>query len=313
MLAGRAVGFRFLLFVVGPLQIDHLGDRLRLGVNRNLAYYGGVTIVGPPGARASRKQLGWVMAGGPLASLVAGGIALLGFFALDLPSITKLDSFGAYYGRVAWQLYAFLSLGLGVITLLPNKLMGMPSDGARLVELSRKGPNADRDFAVMLLGLLSMAGQRPREWDGTLIAHAAHGGDHSLNGVLGQLLSYYYQLDHGRAEIAGSHLARVLENADGIPALFRGTIFLEAAYYHGVHQQDATTARSWLARAQNAPAEAHLRHRGEAAVLLAEGDRSGALRSIELWDRKLGRSLEGGMVLAYRDELRALKGAAGGH
>ena len=311
VLAGRAVGFQFLLFVVGPLQIDRLRQRLSVGLNRNIAYYGGVTIVAPQDAPVARSQLRWVMAGGPLASLVAAALALLGFYALGLQNITSENAtLPAYYGRIALQLFGFLSLGLGLITLLPNKLMGMPSDGARLIELSRNGPTSDRDFAVMLLGLHSMAGRRPRLWDAALIANAARNGDHSLNGVLGQLLAYYYELDRGRADAAGIHLERVLEHADRIPALYQGTIFLEAAYYFAAHRQDAAAARAWFARAQKAPAEAHLRHRSEAAVLLVEGHPDGALRSVNLADRALSSSIEGGMVLAHHDQLRSLQQSA---
>jgi hypothetical protein len=134
--------------------------------------------------------------------------------------------------------------------------------------------------------------------------------DDSLNGAIGQLLAYHHELDRRRPDAAEVHLRHIVHRVDSIPALYRGTILLEAAFFYAVHRHDAAGARSWLERARKTPAEAHVRHRASAAVLLAEGDAKGALEMIARAERALGAAIEAGMVAAHHDELSALRAAA---
>src|SRR5437868_5918014 len=70
VLAGQMVGFRFLLFVVGPLKFERKEGRIRAGLNKTLALAGGVAASAPTDERNVCKRMAVIMLGGPLASLL---------------------------------------------------------------------------------------------------------------------------------------------------------------------------------------------------------------------------------------------------
>ncbi|MGK7312515.1 MAG: hypothetical protein ACN0LA_09770 [Candidatus Longimicrobiales bacterium M2_2A_002] len=74
LLAGRLVGFRFLLFIVGPLRVAREGDRVQVGWNRSLSLAGWLAATGPTPDRLERlrRRTAIMVAGGPLTSLAAG-------------------------------------------------------------------------------------------------------------------------------------------------------------------------------------------------------------------------------------------------
>jgi hypothetical protein len=269
---GGALGrFRFHMLVVGPLRIarDGEGGALRVGVNRSLALYGGVAAAFPTPAADPMRGLALMVAGGPLASVLLAAAAGLAAGAIASPG-TRLLLIGL----------TLMSGGLALVTLVPARTGGFATDGARLLRMLRRGPEAEREAAMMpLVGLLG-SGVLPREWPQPQIDAALVHRDGSVEECTAWLLAYLHRLDTGQIEAAGVALEHVLALRHTYPTPFAPALDVEAAYYAAAHRGDAAGARAMLAAlpARSPGVTPHDRALVEAAVLRAEGDAEGAAR-----------------------------------
>lgn len=287
LLAGRLVGFRFLLFVAGPLKISraNLGQaaRVEIGLNLNPGLFGGLSASQPLDFQDLNRRFAWVAAGGPLASL---GLGLLGL------------------GGAAWlresQLYlaficgmaALVSLGIFCATLIPMQAAGYPTDGAQLLALRRGGEVGRLRALLIMLQASSTRGVRPRDLDEDLLAQAMACRSGSYLDVLPTIYAFYKALDAGQIPAAGAYLDAALSGSDLLPQGFRQALRLEAAYFTAFHRHEPITARRWLEDSRGNVAESQTRLRAEAAVLLAEGERAQAMDRAALGLRLASRSYD---------------------
>lgn len=133
--AGALAGFRPLLLIVGPLRIERADDRVRAGLNRSLALAGGLALSAPIGVHDLRRRTIVLVAGGPLASIMLG-VQCLAFWSA---SSAFLEARGSLAAAAAFSLLlgGVVSLAIGIVTLLPMRVGGFYSDGARLLRLLR--------------------------------------------------------------------------------------------------------------------------------------------------------------------------------
>ena len=153
---------------------------------------GGLGGAAPTDSRNLVRRMTVYVAGGPVASLLLA-VSAFGLLFVVPPSV-----------GVILTLVAVASLGIGVVTLIPNKAGGLVSDGARLKMLRGGGPEAVRWSAIGALGGASMAGERPRDWDEDLIRSSLAHPDNSLDDAGASSTAYYHALDLGRKGRSGS-------------------------------------------------------------------------------------------------------------
>jgi hypothetical protein len=212
-----------------------------------------MVIAVPVGHANLRRRIAWMVAGGPIASFLAGGVLL----ALDSPPARLAGGF---------------SLLLGLLSGIPAKAAGFCSDGARLLMLLRNGPIAQRWAAITTLGGLAYSEVRPRDWPQTLLDQATAVDDRSYDTLSANVLAYYSRFDRGEIEGAGAHLDHGLELLDQAPRPFRGGILLEAVCFYALHHDDRAGLQHWLDEAAGGLLiETYTRLHAETAVLLAEG------------------------------------------
>src|SRR5579883_3639111 len=65
LLGGRLVGSRFMLLIVGPLRILREQRGIRVGLNKNLAAFGGMAASMPQGEQNIQRKMLVIVAGGP--------------------------------------------------------------------------------------------------------------------------------------------------------------------------------------------------------------------------------------------------------
>ncbi|MBC8163730.1 MAG: hypothetical protein H7Z42_21185 [Roseiflexaceae bacterium] len=296
LIAGMLGGMRPLLLVVGPLRVQREGDRLRVGFNRSLALAGGIAACAPPDDRNLRRRMAWMIAGGPVASLL---LALAGAGLVALQNNSTLDAIGL--------VLAFMSGLICAVTLLPLRSGGFNSDGARLLMLARGGPTVDRYLANLALVASSLGGVRPRDWNPSLVEHAQAVPDDTIDHRSAQLMAYSHTLDQGDIQQAGTLLDDILANLDDWPAPFRPSVLLEAAYYAARHRQQPLQARQQLDQATSGTLVApSTRLSAEATVLLAEGRAAEAAAKAEAGIRALNRAIDAGSALVERERLEAV-------
>lgn len=270
VVGGWLAGYRFHLYIVGPLRVSQKGDRVRIGWNRSWALAGGLASMTPPREGSQPRDMLCMVAGGPAASWL---LAAAAFGAAVLLTAAPV--------KAAMFVIGLFSLGIGVVTLLPMHSGGFNTDGARILLLARGGPAADRWCAVSSLGAAQLSGVRPRDWDPQLLQRATHPADGSFDYIGAALMAYAAALDRGDVAEAGRWVDGALNAIERWPAPFRSFAYVEAAYFEGRHRGRAAEARAWLQHVKpGAPGfEKFALLRAQSAVLLAEGDRDGAARA----------------------------------
>ncbi|HET6228539.1 MAG TPA: hypothetical protein VFE05_00590 [Longimicrobiaceae bacterium] len=246
--AGAALGgFRLIALWAGPLRIGRVDGRLRAGLNRRLAAWGGACLSAPdrwPGDAAFRRGMWRYVAGGPAGSVAGSAACLAGAVAMSSP----------------WALFLFvtgaMSLGLAVVTSIPMRMGGgTASDGLQLRRLRRRGADDEAQLAIRALLLLAQT-QRPREWDAELAGRAEAAAGVSELGAAASYLLYYRALDLGDWDAAREHLGRATERAasgaNGPARAAQANAALEAAIFTAAWENDAEAGRRWLDQASAA-------------------------------------------------------------
>ena len=241
-LTGKALGMRVRAFIVGPFQWrvrdGRWGFQFRLA---DLLATGGAAAVVPARADQTRSRELWMIAGGPLASLIAGAAAVGALLAAP-----------HHRWRNEWELlalFATLSLLAAVVNLLPFQTRKEQySDGAQLYQLLSQGAWGDYHHAMGIVGATTVTALRPRDYDIGAMERAAEvitQGPRALH--LRLLMSAHYR-DCGRMKEAGQALndaADVYEDsASGIPAELHTAFVIGKAMV----QRDADGAREWWER-----------------------------------------------------------------
>ncbi|WP_218082654.1 hypothetical protein [Anthocerotibacter panamensis] len=282
LLGGYLSGFRFWVFIVGPVKIIREGQSIRVGWNTDPVLWGGVAASVPLDDRDLPRRMSLLVAGGPLASLalalLAGGL----WYALHVAQSGGLLIFTL--GTTA--VLSGIIFGLTVIPL-PNA--GFFTDGARLGMLLADKAKAERWCGLAALSSSIALGQRPRDWNPAWVARSVSLPDGCLDDIGANLSAYYWALDRKEISQAAQFLERAMANREGYPASFRPLLLLETAYFIAMYDQNPGLARQWFDAAKGGMVDQHTRLRAQAAVLLAEGKTeeamSQALRGLALVDR----------------------------
>lgn len=138
LLTGLAQGFRFELFVVFLLGIKRTDKGIRVYLNKELGYMGGLAATVPTtSSPKNRKRLAYTVLAGPLASLLFAGVCLL----LVIFTRNILWTF--------WLMAGATSFGLFFATTIPYKSGIFFTDRARFQRLISKGPEGKAEEALL--------------------------------------------------------------------------------------------------------------------------------------------------------------------
>lgn len=298
LLGGMAAGFRPLLFMVGPLRVEREGERFRVKLAFKGALFGGMAACVPTDTRDLRRRTLWLIAGGPLASFIAGAVLLVLRPVLDAPPVadTLLLATGV------------ISLLIWVVSAIPSTASGFYSDGARIIRLVRGGADVEREVASLAIIGLSMGGARPRDWSPELVARASAGEPDTLFGVVGRIYAFAHEMDAGRADAARAHMEAAVAAAEILPKQARPGLMLQAALFAARVDRDAARARGFMERAAGGVMEqAHSRPLAEAAIAWAEGDRARAAERLDAAEAALDHTSDPGASRMAADEIAGLR------
>ena len=140
-LAGRLRGMRLAMLVVGPVHIQREADgRLRWRLNRMLSLAGGAVSSVPGTTEGLRRAVLAFAAAGPVASVLAGALALATYGLADPGA--GADEAGTLRHALAGSVFIFGAIcsGIGIVTLLPVSQGAFVSDGKRILRLLRPAP-----------------------------------------------------------------------------------------------------------------------------------------------------------------------------
>jgi hypothetical protein len=270
LLGGKLGGLRFHLLIIGPLRITRRGGKLLLGWHKSVAIFNGLTGCIPEDTRDLPRRLLIFTLGGPLASL--GQALLAGWLFFRWQANVHFTNSFAWATESAALLALFGALHF-LSSMKPGSYYnGQAADGGRIMSLIRGGVAAERWCALAALYGADQRGQRPCDWDESLIRQALQGYEHNHDSQQARLLAYQWALDNGRIAEAN----RWLEEAVAIrPTWMPGTqvsLIWEKIYFSARYLHDAAQARRGLAQIRQKSSNQPQHLRAEAAVLLAEGE-----------------------------------------
>jgi hypothetical protein len=261
-------------FAVGPLAGQIRGGRWRLALNPGGVFGGGAVSMVPLHLRDLRRRYIYLVAAGPIFSLVTGLVALV--LTLNAPHSPW---------QSAWRFFALtcsVCLCDFVINLIPLLPEGAYSDGAQILQLVKGGPWADSHMAFSMVGSSLVTPLRPSQFDLPLLERVARFYQSGKRGARVRLFIAIHHVDSGRAALAieaWRDAARM--DPEPSPGGAAEYTFLEA-----VVAQDPEKARAWWKYVESKDDRRHEVDywRGRAAVLWAEGDFYQARHALEKAD-----------------------------
>ena len=276
VLGGVLVRFCFTMLVWGPLRVVREGGRIRFGLNRSLAYAGGIALSLPQTMEHLPRRTAVVIAMGPLTSLVLGILFLLASQRIGIWSspAAMRNPILAILG-IAAAAFGVSSLGIALVTLMPGRTGGMSSDGAQIVRFVRGGPVMERHSALLALAGLSMGPTPPRELPNALIDRLIEADATECESAMGHTLAYYKALDAGDVPRAHTALTDVLARTVPRGRKARAPYAQEAAFYELVIRGDVDAVERWLREeAMGSESEAPMRAVLLDAIVLARDSNS---------------------------------------
>ncbi|WP_304516704.1 M50 family metallopeptidase [Cecembia rubra] len=300
VIAGLSQKFEFRLLSVGPVMVEKELGKLKLKRNTNFNTFGGVALCLPTDQENLNRRFAVFAFGGPLASLIFGGILsiCLIYFQLDTSSL-------AFYLLESLLLIScILSFCIALVTLIPMHSEGFTSDGGRIINLLRGGPSAQIESTLLNAIAQATSGIRPSLINPDPILVALNLPYESpLKPYLSGLLYNHYQ-DVGELEKASWHLDQYLEGAQYIPKGYVASLYLEKAWFEARHNKNISLAKDYSFREKAGvmvPKSQVLRV--EAAIAMGEGNNSLAVKKINEAIKELPKLIDKGAAIAEKEWL----------
>lgn len=185
-----------------------------------------------------RSRYSWMVAGGPLASIVLCLLCALIF---------------AQYGNGLWDWIGSLywtALFILVISAIPFSGGLNKSDGARLWQFIWYPERARSWMALVALQTEEAKGLLPRQWNAQLFDRILTVDASAGEYLYCQLMAFCRRLDQGSEADALEHLENALASSARAGKVMRHALFLEAASASANIRKRAAQARIWLERSR---------------------------------------------------------------
>lgn len=298
LIGGMSQGMRFLLLIVGPFVWQASGSGTRFDWNTSPALMGGLAAALPTEqGDPLRRQWLWLIAGGPLASL------LLAVLAAALIPVSD-PRFAAYLLFVAAT-----SFGIFVVTLIPVRAGGFMSDGMQLIDVWRGGRGAMERGALMQIFAQSLSGVRPRDWDPSAMEELSRiGSGDPLRRTGGELYLLAQAMDRRDDADIARYRALLEESIDDYPSGFRQSIHVELAVCAWL-AGDTDAARRHVAASKGGIVEKSRRLLAQAALAKLEGRDADCERDRLLATKALADASDPGQARLTEDQLAMLRSA----
>lgn len=297
IIAGVLSGFQFQTLSVGPLVISLLSDGWRVQWVNSLGLWNGMTVMSPKNPSRLRSNAIFFVGGGPIASLLCGAVAISLF--LDGPNL-RLREAAEFFG-----ILGVVELTACLVNLLPLRIPGGYTDGARILQLLAKKPEGEAFLAELAFGLSDTTTLRPKDWHPDWIRSVT--ADPKSPGFShGCYQAYVHHLDRGEIDDASIWLARCMDSHNALSKdPYRWILAIENAFFEARHLHNVEDAQRWLTVPRAGIAvEKFTLLRVQAAVAVAQGERELARKSINAALRLHAESIETGRQQFERAVLR---------
>ena len=236
LLLGIFAGLTPVIMTAGPLHWEFSAGKAwpKFSVQRGIS--GGYTLCIPTQNVGLKKALSLFIAGGPLASFL-----LLAFCIL-------LFSPAPGWAKFLLGFTGFSTLFLGVINLYPQRLLGMYTDGARMLTIFRGGRKFEEMYAQFVLTGYLYADTKPTDWPQALIETLRGSAQFSPEWRAGQYYDYMKAKYRQDWTLAECHLNAASQDIDDLPQIMKNSYISERACFRAVTNHEFAAAAETLKR-----------------------------------------------------------------
>jgi hypothetical protein len=291
LLVGSLVGMPPGALVIGGLVIFKSGRRWIVRFDPRRIFAGGFAKALPEKDDLRLASLGWMVAGGPIASFLLT-------VTCGLVELRYGDGKWEWIGTVFW-----IALVTVIVSLIPVSSGLNKSDGARLWTLMRRPDQCRSWMALWALQTEETQGVVSLDWDEGLVRQMLITDPSEREYPYVQLLAFYRCTHQGRRSDALEHLENALARSTRITKPFRQCIFLEAASSSALSRGNVAQARTWLARAGKVQ-EPVSTDAAEAAIAIREKRYDDALRRLAAARARIERrKLDSGLARFAKEQI----------
>ena len=294
LFGGFLRGMRFLLYIVGPLQLTRTASGIQFKWIFNLVTFGGLAAATPDPDRPIKPQLLSLIAGGPLASQALALLGWLAFVFMD----GRIAAYGLFIGWVSALIF--------LATAVPSRAGGFMSDGKQFLEVLGDGEAVMERQRYSTLMAQGIAGVRPRDWDADWLEPASRtiGGD-PVRLVAARQMAMLAAQDRGDQATADDHAEWLSEHYADFPMGFRQSLTVELCL-HALARGNLNAAKIWMAQSKGGVVDESRRALAEAELAYAEGDRPLALGRQIAARSQLHKGMDAGLSRLTEERLDAL-------
>ncbi len=285
LLAGLCVGFRLNSIHIGPLRFSP-PSKFSFKIESKTGASGRVLMFPRKSDNLGTRALVFIV-GGPLSNLLAGSLTILLFERNQLSN-----------------LFAGLSLLVGIGNLIPFRYLAAVSDGKRIAMILRNKAQGERWLAIIRLGVDLKNSVQFKDLSPEFIANAVAVKDDSPDTVVGHMYAYGVALDKNQLAEAAHLLETSLEFSAFVAPSVREALRSDAAVFLARKRKRIDLAEQWMAEISAKPHYPGLQLRVQAAILEAQGNIGGALNKLSELETEFRK-----IHVAYQREysLRAMK------
>jgi hypothetical protein len=304
--AGAWMNFDLRMYVVGPFMWQKNSSGWRFKWNKNVNISGGLVIALPVTMEKLARRFSIYILGGAISSLLLAAIA----FAGNRLFVRFNQDAAAEVIATFFSILAVLSLFIFLITMVPVRMGGFYTDGARALRFLRGGEIAQFEVLLMKIVTGSTAGVRPKLLNTDEIREAISLAAKLNSPMKVYLHSYLYQsaFDKENLEEAENHLQEYMAGVDEIPDGFKGSAFLDAAFFYALVRRDQIKAEEfWNQYKPSAVISKALVLATEAAMMSLQGNIQVASQKVEQAILEIPNMMDRGVAIALQDRLTQLK------
>ncbi|HEY7402064.1 MAG TPA: M50 family metallopeptidase [Candidatus Angelobacter sp.] len=262
-LVGVLAGFHFNSLRIGRIQLDR-PFRISLYRGRGTGAGGWASLFPVKQDKLILRTVLMLLAG-PFSNLIS--VVLL--YALPYPK-------GMFS---AWFIY--VSLLLGVMNLFPFRSRAVISDGGRILMLLGNRARGERWLAIIKLVEEMRQGVPQENFSPEFLAKAVAIQDKSPDTFTAHALAYAAAFWQHKNEEAAEALEICLRYSNLVAPSQRQGIMVDTTIFLARRRRQIDLAEKWLADVSQKTEYPWLRLRGEAAILEAKGDISGAIQMLD--------------------------------
>ncbi len=318
LLVAFLVGLRIDRLKLGPLLWVAGKQKTQMQLVWPMRQPAGYVTASPTSDRFARLRMVLFIAAGSFANLCAGiACWLIASPINESAQFISASPFAIQSTNPAWifpknlaagcfSASGLLALGIAFFSLIPLRLNGVTSDGAKLIDLFLRRDLTERNVVLSMLASQMGQGTRPRDWDQAMVDRLLAARTDAADNAPANLFAYYWAVDCGKIDEARQFLQLALSQFEGYPSDTRASLFLEGAYFAARHDSDVTAAFDWLANSREGYAEEQTRCRAEAALLLVRGKFAEARSQAEAGLKAIPNSKDLGGRMAEQEWLEDL-------